>query len=151
MAWVIGQFEAILDKVVALPVLMPIVDSIGGLTKSQTLTLAIRGLAVGQMTLSNRRWLGDKKFRLGFLTGTVCSTVVAFVTHLWSDKLTIMATIAVAMLFNLVAAAFSSILNPSVLHMAGIDPTLSREVMLTAITDIIGFFSFNSLAPVFLL
>ncbi len=150
-AWVIGQFEAVLDKVVALAVLMPIVASMGGIAGSQTLTLTIRGLALGQVTKSNLRWLGDKEVRVGLLNGAVWSTVVAIVTYLWFDSLAIAAIIAVAMLFNLIAAAFSGILIPVVLDKVGVDPALSGAVILTTVTDIVGFFSFLGLASLFLL
>lgn len=150
-AWVIGQFEAVLDKIVALAVLMPVVASMGGIAGSQTLTLTIRGLALGQVTHSNLRWLGDKELRVGLLNGVIWSLVVALVTYAWFNSLAIAAIIALAMLFNLIAAAASGVLIPVILKRIGVDPALSGAVILTTVTDIIGFLSFLGLATIFLL
>ncbi len=150
-AWVIGQFEAVLDKIVALAVLMPVVASMGGIAGSQTLTLTIRGLALGQVSQSNLRWLGDKELKVGLLNGCVWSLVVAVVTYAWFEDIAISLIIAVAMLFNLLAAAFSGVLIPVILKRIGVDPALSGAVILTTVTDIIGFLSFLGLATLFLL
>ncbi len=150
-AWVIGQFEAVLDKIVALAVLMPVVASMGGIAGSQTLTLTIRGLALGQVSHSNLRWLSDKELRVGLLNGAIWSLVVAVVTYAWFESLAIAAIIALAMLFNLLAAAASGVLIPVILKRIGVDPALSGAVILTTVTDIIGFLSFLGLATLFLL
>lgn len=150
-AWVIGQFEAVLDKIVALAILMPVVASMGGIAGSQTLTLTIRGLALGQLSQSNIRWLSDKELRVGLLNGAVWSVVVAIVTYAWFEDMAISLIIAVAMLFNLVAAAISGVLIPVFLKKLGVDPALSGAVILTTVTDIIGFLSFLGLATLFLL
>ena len=150
-AWVIGQFEEALDKIVALAVLMPVVASMGGIAGSQTLTLTIRGLALDQIAAANVRWLTTKEFLVGAANGAVWSLVVAFVAYLWFGSLGIAIIIGTAMMLNLLAAALSGVAIPLLLHRWGIDPALSGAVILTTITDIIGFLSFLGLATIFLL
>ena len=150
-AWVIGQFEEALDKIVALAVLMPIVASMGGIAGSQTLTLTIRGLALGQVSKSNLRWLANKELVVGLLNGLVWSVVVAVVTYLWFGQAGIAIILAVAMVLNLIAASISGVAIPVILTRMGIDPALSGAVVLTTVTDIIGFLSFLGLATLFLL
>jgi len=150
-AWVIGRFEEALDKIVALAVLMPIVASMGGIAGSQTLTLTIRGLSLGHVTSSNLRWLSNKELAIGLLNGLAWSIVVAVMTYLWFGDLGISIIIAVAMVLNLLAASASGVAIPVVLTRMGIDPALSGAVVLTTVTDIVGFLSFLGLATLFLL
>ena len=150
-AWVIGQFEEVLEKFVALAELMPVVASMGGIAGSQTLTLTIRGLALDQIAKSNVRWLTLKEIGVGILNGLVWSLVVALVAFLWFEDAGIALIIAVAMVLNLLAAAISGVSIPLLLNRLGIDPALSGAVVLTTVTDIIGFLSFLGLATVFLL
>ncbi|MAC45570.1 MAG: magnesium transporter [Oceanospirillum sp.] len=150
-AWVIGQFEEALGQIVALAVLMPVVASMGGIAGSQTLTLAIRGLALNQIASSNTRWLLTKELAVGMLNGTVWALVVAVVAWFWFNDIGLSVVIAVALVFNLLAAAVSGILVPLTLKKLGIDPALSGAVILTTVTDIIGFLSFLGLATLFLL
>lgn len=150
-AWVIGQFEEALDKIVTLAVLMPIVASMGGIAGSQTLTLTIRGLALGQLSITNLRWLGSKELFVGLLNGFAWALVIALVTFLWFDDMGIATIIAIATMLNLVAAAVSGVLIPFILERMGIDPALSGAVILTTVTDIVGFLSFLGLATLFLI
>jgi magnesium transporter len=150
-AWVIGRFEDALEKIVALAVLMPVVASMGGIAGSQTLTLTIRGLALDQIAAANIRWLTTKEFLVGATNGIVWALVVALVSYLWFNDLGISIILAVAMILNLLAAALSGVIIPLLLHRWGIDPALSGAVILTTITDIIGFLSFLGLATIFLL
>ncbi len=150
-AWVIGQFQAALDQIVALAVLMPVVASMGGIAGSQTLTLTIRGLALNQIAGSNVRWLTVKELAVGALNGGVWAVAVALVSYLWFGDIRIAAIIAAAMMLNLLAAALSGVTIPLLLQRLGIDPALSGAVILTTVTDIIGFLSFLGLATVFLL
>lgn len=150
-AWVIGRFEAVLDKIVVLAVLMPVVASMGGIAGSQTLTLTIRGLALGQVSSSNLRWLGNKELNVGLLNGFVWAIVVAIVTFAWFQDTGIALIIAAAMMLNLVTAAVSGVLIPVILTRMGIDPALSGAVVLTTVTDVVGFLSFLGLATLFLL
>ena len=150
-AWVIGRFEEVLDKIVALAVLLPVVASMGGIAGSQTLTLTIRGLALGQVSKTNLRWLSNKEVLVGLLNGVGWAVIVALVTYLWFQSAGIAGVIAAAMVLNLVAASASGVLVPVVLDRMGIDPALSGAVVLTTVTDIVGFMSFLGLATVFLL
>ncbi len=150
-AWVIGLYEDTLDKLVALAVLMPIVASMGGIAGSQTLTLAIRGLAMGQIGSSNARWLLFKEVAIGTLNGAVWALVVAVIAVIWFGSYGIGAVIGVALVINMVIAAFSGIVIPLILDKLGIDPALSGSVILTTVTDVIGFMAFLGLATAFLL
>jgi len=150
-AWVIGQFEEVLDKFVALAVLMPVVASMGGIAGSQTLTLMIRGMALDQIAKSNVRWLTVKELTVGGLNGIAWSVVVALVAFLWFRDTGIALIIGVALILNLLAAALSGITIPLLLKRMGIDPALSGAVVLTTVTDIVGFLSFLGLASLFLL
>lgn len=148
---VIGRFEAALDKMVALAVLMPVVASMGGIAGSQTLTLTIRGLALGQIASANVRWLANKEVAVGAMNGLIWAIVVGVATLLWFGTWGIGAVIAAAMLVNLVVAAFAGVVIPLVLHRLNIDPALSGAVILTTVTDVVGFMSFLGLATLFLL
>jgi len=150
-AWVIGRFEDALDKIVALAVLMPIVASMGGIAGSQTLTLAIRGLALGQITRINSSWLLRKEVGIAALNGLLWALVVAVLAVLWFGKLGIGVIIAAALVINMLAAGMAGIVIPLVLKRSGIDPALSGSVILTTVTDVVGFMSFLGLATVFLL
>jgi len=150
-AWVIGQFEEALDKIVALAVLMPVVASMGGIAGSQTLTLTIRGLALDQIARSNVRWLTIKEIMVGALNGMVWAVIVAIVSYLWFDDAGISVILAAAMILNLLAASLSGVIIPLALDRVGIDPALSGAVILTTVTDVIGFLSFLGLATLFLL
>jgi magnesium transporter len=150
-AWVIGRFEEVLDKIVALAVLMPVVASMGGIAGSQTLTLTIRGLALDQIAASNLRWLTTKELLVGALNGLVWALVVALISWLWFRDTGIAAIIGCAMVLNLLAASLSGVIIPLLLHRWGIDPALSGAVILTTVTDVIGFLSFLGMATLFLL
>lgn len=149
-SWVIGLFEATIDKVVALAVLMPIVASMGGIAGSQTLALTIRGLALGQLTGSNRRWLIFKEISVGSINSLIWAIVVAVIAGFWFDSIELSLLIATAMGINLVIAALMGTIVPIFLHRIGIDPALAGSVLLTTVTDIVGFFAFLGLATVFL-
>jgi magnesium transporter len=150
-AWVIGLFEDALEQIVALAVLMPVVASMGGIAGSQTLTLTIRGLALDQIAESNVRWLIGKEVAVGALNGLVWALLVAVVAWAWFGSTGIAAVIATAMVLNLLVAALSGIAIPLLLHRIGIDPALSGAVILTTVTDVVGFLSFLGLATLFLL
>ena len=150
-AWVIGRFEEALDKIVALAVLMPVVASMGGIAGSQTLTLTIRGLALDQIAAANVRWLTIKEILVGLINGVAWALVVALVAYLWFRSAGIAAVIAAAMVLNLFAAAASGVAIPLMLKRFGIDPALSGAVILTTVTDVVGFLSFLGLASLFLL
>ena len=150
-SWVIGMYADTLEKIVALAVLMPIVASMGGIAGSQTLTLTIRGLALGQITTGNSIWLARKEIQVGIINGLLWALVVACITWLWFQDASISLVIAAAIIINLVVAAASGIAIPLTLQRLHIDPALSGAVILTTITDVIGFVSFLVLATYFLL
>lgn len=150
-AYVIGLFEATLQQVVALAVLMPIVASMGGIAGSQTLTLAIRGLALDQITGTNARWLAFKEVAVGAINGVIWAIVVAVLAIVWFGDWRIGAIIAAALVVNLIAAAISGVAIPLLLDKLKLDPALSGSVILTTVTDVVGFMSFLGLATIFLI
>jgi magnesium transporter len=150
-SWVIGLFEATIDKVVALAVLMPIVASMGGIAGSQTLTLTIRGIALGQLSSSNTQWLIIKEFAVGAINSMIWALVVAAIAGFWFGDSKLALLIAVAMSINLIVAAATGTMLPILLDKLGIDPALAGSVLLTTVTDIVGFFAFLGLATIFLL
>ena len=146
---VINIFEATIDKVVTLAILMPIVASMGGVAGSQTLTVVIRGMALGQVSKNNLRWLLSKEFAVGALNGMLWALVMGGVAALWFNDPMIVAIIAAAMVINLIAAALAGAALPVILKACKIDPALAGSVALTTITDVVGFLSFLGLATVF--
>ena len=146
---VINVFEATLDKVVALAILMPIVASMGGVAGTQTLTVVIRGIALGQVGSNNSTWLINKELLVGVINGLCWSLVVAVAAALWFDDLLIGAIIAGATVINLITAALAGATIPILLDKLNIDPALAGGVALTTITDIVGFMSFLGLATWF--
>lgn len=150
-AWVIGLFEATIEQVVALAILMPIVASMGGIAGSQTLILTIRGLAMGQIADSNTSFLLKKEVGIGVLNGLLWAFVVSAITYLWFDSYSIALVIGAAIILNMIAAALAGILVPLILSKMHIDPALSGAVVLTTVTDVIGFMAFLGLATIFLI
>jgi magnesium transporter len=150
-AWVIGLFEGTLQQVVALAVLMPIVASMGGIAGSQTLTLVIRGLATGQLESGNARVLLLKEAGIGLLNGILWALVVAALAIIWFGSWMIGGIIAVAILLNLLCAAVSGVTIPLIMQRLKIDPALAGSVVLTTVTDVVGFFAFLGLATLVLL
>jgi magnesium transporter len=146
----ISLFEDALDKMVALAILMPIVASMGGVAGSQTLTVVIRGMALGQIERSNINWLLSKEFAVGALNGLLYALIVGCVVSLWFQDATMALIIGLAMAINLMAAALSGTLLPVLLKLLKIDPALAGTVILTTITDVVGFISFLGLATLFL-
>jgi len=149
-SWVIGQFEGTIQKLVALAVLMPIVASMGGIAGSQTLTLVIRGMALGKITSTNARKIFSKELGVGIWNGVIWAIVIASVAGVWFDNVKLSIVIAGAILTNLVIAAIAGAVVPLVLKRFGADPALSGSVVLTTVTDVVGFFVFLGLAALFL-
>ena len=150
-AWVIGQFQGTLEQLVALAVLMPIVASMGGIAGSQTLTLVIRGLALKQVQKGNVRVLLNREIGVSILNGMLWAAVVAALAVVWFGDWGIGGVIAAAILLNLLCAAVAGLAIPLLLDRLGIDPALAGSVILTTITDVVGFFAFLGLATVLLL
>jgi magnesium transporter len=149
-SWVVGLFEATIDKVVALAVLMPIVASMGGIAGTQTVTLIIRGIALGQVQTSNARWLFFKELAVGALNGMVWATAVAIATWAWFGTWDVAAVIFAAIVINLIAASIAGVLIPLTLRRLRIDPALAGGVILTTVTDVVGFAALLGLGTLFL-
>lgn len=149
-ASVVRNFEGTIAKVAALAALMPIVASMGGIAGTQTVTLIVRGLALGQVQWSNARWLLFKEMGVGLLNGAIAATVVGTVAVFWFDTWRIAAIIAASMLINLLAAAAVGVLVPLALRRLKIDPALAAGVFLTTFTDCIGFATLLGFAALFL-
>ncbi|WP_372626129.1 magnesium transporter [Arsukibacterium sp.] len=150
-AWTIGLFEATLQQVVALAVLMPIVASMGGIAGSQTLTLMIRGLALEQITPRTYMMLFRKELGVGAINGVLWALVIAVTTYFWFGDWIIGGVIGLAIVINIIAAAISGVFIPIWLEKLNIDPALSGSVILTTVTDVVGFFAFLGLGSLFLM
>jgi magnesium transporter len=147
---VVREFEGTIEKVAALAALMPIVASMGGIAGTQTVTLIIRGLALGQVQWANARWLLFKEIAVGGLNGLIWAAVIGVITTFWFGTWKIALIIAAAMLINLLAAASVGVIVPLTLRRLKIDPALSAGVILTTFTDCIGFATLLGLGAIFL-
>ncbi len=146
---VISLFQGTIEKVVALAVLMPVVASMGGIAGTQSLTILIRAMAMGQINDRNQLWLVGRESLIGLINGILWAAVVAITASLWFDDFTLGLIIACAMLINLVTAGFSGAGLPLLLQRLNIDPALAGGVLVTTVTDIVGFLTFLGLATWF--
>ncbi len=149
-AWVIGRFEDTIQQLVALAVLMPVVAGMGGVAGSQTLTIAIRGIALGQLSKINARALMLKEAAVGVLNGLAWACVVSVIVILWFGDVFLGLIIGLAMMVNLIVAAIAGAMIPMGLKRYGIDPAIAGGVLLTTVTDVVGFMTFLGLASIFL-
>jgi magnesium transporter len=149
-AWVIGLFQATLEQLVALAVLMPIVASMGGIAGSQTLTLVIRGLALGQVQKGNVRLLLTRELGISAINGVLWAAVISLLVVAWFGSWVLGGILGAAILINLLCAALAGLSIPLLLHRMGIDPALAGSVILTTVTDVMGFFAFLGLATLWL-
>ncbi len=145
-ASVMGLFSATIEKVVALAILSPIVASMGGIAGNQTLTLVIRGMAVGHVGFANARVLLRREVGVGILNGMIWATIIGSAASLWWQEISIGLIIAAATLINLIVAAVCGASLPLILNRLRIDPAISGGVILTTVTDVVGFASFLGLA-----
>lgn len=148
---VIGWFQPTIEKLVALAVLMPIVASMGGNAGTQTLAVAVRGLATKDLDASNANRIIGKEVLASLINGVLFAILAAAVVYLWFNDIGLGLVIAVAMIINLIVAGFAGITIPLVLDRFKIDPATSSAVFLTTVTDVIGFFAFLALGAAFLL
>ena len=148
---VIGLFQDTINTVVALAVLMPIVASMGGIAGSQTLTLVIRGQAIGHIDSNNIGWLLNRELLVGLSNGILWAIVIGLATYVWFQDIQISVIIAIAIVINLVVAALAGAFLPILLKRLNIDAALAGGVVLTTITDVVGFFAFLGLAASFYL
>jgi magnesium transporter len=148
-SWVVGLFEGTIQKVVALAVLMPIVAGQGGVSGTQTLTVIIRGLALGQISRHNVNWLFGREVMVGLLNGIIWGVVVGVVAAYWFSDTKLGLIIGAAMVINMLVAALAGVLLPLIMKRMKIDPALAGSVILTTFTDCMGFFAFLGLAALF--
>ncbi len=148
---VIGLFETAIEKVVALAILMPIVASMGANAGTQTLTVAVRAIAVKKLTASNALKIVTKETLIGGINGIIFAIIISLISIYWFDNLLLGLIIGIAMILNLLIAGFSGIIIPLILDKLKIDPALASAVILTTITDVFGFLSFLGLATLFLI
>ncbi|MDJ0936750.1 MAG: magnesium transporter [Kiloniellales bacterium] len=148
---VIGFFEATIQQIVALAVLMPIVASMGGNAGTQTLTVAVRALAMKDLTAANAQRFVGKEVLVGLINGLLFAVLAGGVAWLWFQSPQIGAVIAAAMVINMIVAGLFGTLIPIGLDKLGVDPAVASSVFLTTVTDVIGFLAFLGLAAAFLL
>ena len=146
----IGLFEATLQQKIALAILMPVVASMGGIAGTQTLIIVTRGIATGRVTSANIKTLINKEVAVSGLNGIIWSVVIGLITYYWFSDLLLSLVIALAIITNLLVAAFSGAFLPLALTKLKIDPALAGGVILTTITDVIGFVAFLGLAALFI-
>ena len=150
-SWVVSNFETTLEKVVTVAILMNVVASMGGIAGSQTITLVIRSMALGQFSRSNRLWVFNKEVMVALFNGAIWAVVVALIASLWFNDYSVGLVIAAALMINLIFAAASGVAIPVILKKFHIDPAIAGSVILTTITDIVGLLSFLGLATIFLI
>ena len=146
----ISLFQATIDQIVYLAILMPIVASMGGVAGTQTLTIMIRGLTLQQINQSNLKWLYKREVAVSIVNGILLSVIVGVTTYLWFDDMIIAVLICAAMITNLICSAIAGIFIPVILRKFNQDPAIAGSVVVTTVTDVIGFFSFLGLASLFL-
>ena len=146
----INLFQTTIDKFVYLAVLMPIVASMGGVAATQTLTIVIRGLSLEQIKSSNLNWLFKRELIVSILNGIFLSILISIVTYFWFQELLISILICAAIVINLISSVIAGIFVPIILNKLNQDPAIAGSVVVTTVTDVIGFFSFLGLATIFL-
>lgn len=148
---VIGMFDAAIEKIVALAVLMPIVASMGGNAATQTLTVAVRTLATRELTAANARRVVVKEAMVGAINGLVFAAIVGGIGFAWFGDWELGAVFGLSMIINMIAAALAGVLVPVTLDRLGVDPAVASGVFVTTVTDVVGFFAFLGLAALLLL
>ena len=149
-SWVIGLFQPTIEKMVALAVLMPVVASMGGIAGTQTLTLVTRGLALRQIGRTNARLVVSRELAVGTLNGIIWSLVIALIAGIWFNNPILGVLIGGAIVITLICAALAGAMIPIILDKLGVDPALAGGVLLTTVTDVVGFLAFLGLAALYL-
>ena len=147
----INVFQDVLNQIVYLAVLMPIVASMGGVAATQTLTIVLRGLTLEQINSSNIRWLFKRELAVSILNGLVLSILVGFITYFWFEDLVISILISCALIINLICSVIAGVFVPLILRRLNQDPAIAGSVVVTTVTDVVGFLSFLGLASIFLI
>ena len=150
-AAVVDMFQTTVDKIVLLAVLMPVVPSMGGVAGTQSLTIITRAIALGQINKDNAIGILRKELLVGILNGLGWAIVVSMVTYWWFNEWRIGAIIGAAMIINLIIAALAGFSIPLILKRLNVDPALAGGVVLTTVTDVIGYSAFLGLGAAFLL
>ena len=150
-ASVVGRFQDTIQQLVALAVLMPVVASMGGVAGNQTLIVTVRGLALGHVVRSNYRPLLQKEMAIGILNGILWAIMVGIIAYLWFHNYRLGLTIAAAMVINLCMGALAGATIPLILKRLGVDPAIAGGILLTTVTDVVGFMTFLGLATLFLI
>ena len=150
-ALAINIFQDAIDKIVYLAVLMPIVASMGGVAATQTLTIVLRGLTLEQISSSNLGWLFKRELAVAILNGIILSLIISLVTYVWFHELILSTLIAAAMIINLLSSVVAGVFVPIILRRLNQDPAIAGSVIVTTVTDVVGFVSFLGLATIFLL
>src|SRR5262249_1315459 len=145
-ASVIGLFESSIQTLATLAVFTPIVASMGGIATTQTATVVVRGIALGDMTAAVLRRVLWKELWLGLTTGAANGLVIAVIAYVWKGQLLLSLILAVALVFNMIVAAIVGTLIPIALKTSRVDPAIASSVIITTFTDVFGFFSFLGLA-----
>ena len=148
---VISLFDASIEKMVALAILMPIVASMGGNAGTQTLTLTIRSLATKELLSSNRKKSFNKEISVSALNGIIFAFITAISAYIWFNDLSLSVIVGLAIIVNIFSAGVFGFLIPYSLNWLKIDPAIASSVFVTTVTDVIGFLSFLGLASIFLL
>jgi len=147
----INIFKDVLDQIVYLAILMPIVASMGGVAATQTLTIVLRGLTLEQINSSNLQWLFKRELAVSILNGFVLSILVGLVTFFWFNEILLSLLISLALVINLVSSVVAGVFVPLILRSLNQDPAIAGSVVVTTVTDVIGFLSFLGLATIFLI
>ena len=145
----INIFKDVLDQIVYLAILMPIVASMGGVAATQTLTIVLRGLTLEQINSSNLQWLFKRELAVSILNGFVLSILVGLVTFFWFNEVLLALLISLALVINLISAVIAGVFVPLILRSLNQDPAIAGSVVVTTVTDVIGFLSFLGLATIF--
>ena len=146
---VVGMFEGTISRIVALATFMPIVTGMGGNAGTQTLTIIVRGLALGELDFDNMKRVFFKEIGIGIITGVVIGAIIAVLGYLWEGKIFFGIIIGVAMILNMIVATISGFVVPVVLKKLKVDPALASSIFVTTFTDVLGFLFFLGLATIF--
>ena len=147
----INLFQDVLEQIVYLAILMPIVASMGGVAATQTLTIVLRGLTLEQINSSNIRWLLKRELAVSILNGIVLSILVGCATYFWFGEIVLAVLISCALIINLISSVIAGVFVPLILRRLKQDPAIAGSVVVTTVTDVVGFLSFLGLATIFLI
>ena len=147
----INLFQDVLEQIVYLAILMPIVASMGGVAATQTLTIVLRGLTLEQINSSNLRWLLKRELAVSILNGIVLSILVGCATYFWFGEIVLAVLISCALIINLISSVIAGVFVPLILRRLKQDPAIAGSVVVTTVTDVVGFLSFLGLATIFLI